>query len=73
MNFHLKGTHVPQHHVTNPLVVPFDVGVGASLPEESNRFACCLYYHVIRSFYVNYHTLNTEAAPTREPASGLTP
>lgn len=54
--FHLKGTHVPQHHITNPLVVPFDVGIRASLPEETNRFVCCLYYNVIRSFRVSYLT-----------------
>lgn len=68
---HLKSTHVPQHHITDPLVVPFDVSIRASLPDETGRFS--LYYRVI----TNLHTFNTprssEGAPTREPASGLTP
>lgn len=32
---HLQRTHVPQHHIADPLVVTFDVSVGAAFPEET--------------------------------------
>ncbi len=71
---HLKSTHVPQHHVTNPLVVPFDVSIRAPLPKETDRFADFIFITI--SSEASTHCItqtNTEGIPTREPASGLTP
>lgn len=77
-HFHLKSTHVPQHHITNPLVVPFDMSVRASLPGETDRLADSLLLAVFITILSEASThlitqRNTEGAPTREPVSGLTP
>lgn len=67
---HLKSTHVPQHHITNPLVVTFDVSIRASLPEETVLFS--LASHRGLQWIVSHIQILKEHL-TREPASGPTP
>lgn len=45
---HLQSTHVPQHHISNPLVVPFNVSVGAPLPDQT-PFAALTFHNFIPS------------------------
>lgn len=42
INRHLQRTHVPQHHVANPLVVALDVSVRAPLPGQNTQIVSIL-------------------------------